>query len=339
VERKAPEKAPDCSPPVRAFASTIPAEKTPVPLTTARRQRGVVPFDPAGAGDRDADANGVILRAQKVKDWPMLEWAVDQKIEDQREFVAWWQATVTPRQSPGRGGNKSSADLRTIPMRDAEALSGITNQQVARWRQRLRNIPAYKRSLYGTAWRAAMNGGENVRGRGDNEWHTPPEILNLVRAVLGGGIDLDPASNADAQKVVRAKRFFAKADSGLDHPWAGRVFLNPPYSVPLIAQFVAKLVHEHRAGRVSAAILLTNNSTDAKWFHEAMAAAEAVCFTLGRIEFRKWTGEVGAPPQGQALFYFGPERSRFIQIFSRLGTVLMRAEAAESRTEFSEAAG
>src|SRR5262245_43647610 len=38
VERKAPEKAPDCSPPVRARASTFPAKKTPVPLTTAPRQ-------------------------------------------------------------------------------------------------------------------------------------------------------------------------------------------------------------------------------------------------------------------------------------------------------------
>ena len=32
--------------------------------------------------------------------------------------------------------------------------------------------------------------------------------------------------------------------------------------------------------------------------------------------------------QGQALFYFGHERSRFIQIFSRLGTVLMRGRCS-----------
>src|SRR5262245_25227499 len=108
-----PHFSPHCSPPVRALASTIPAKKTPVPLTTARRQRGVVPFDPARAKERDADADAVILKAKKVKDWPTLEWAVDQKIEDQRQFCAWWQATVTPGQSPGRGGRKSSADRRT----------------------------------------------------------------------------------------------------------------------------------------------------------------------------------------------------------------------------------
>lgn len=302
------------------------------------RQRGVVPFDPSKAKQRDAEADAVIAFAKTVKKWPLLAKAVDQKIEDQIEFVAWWRATVTPAQSPGRGGRKSSADRRTIPMRDAEALSGIQNQQVSRWRQRLRNIPSYKASLYGAAWRAAMHGGENVRGRsGDNEWHTPAEIFPLVRAVLGS-IDVDPASNAEAQKIVKAKQFYTKANSSLDHQWHGRVWLNPPYSQPLIAQFVSKLLHEHRAGRVTAAILLVNNSTDAAWFHQAMAGTEAICFTRGRINFCKSTGEVGAPPQGQAFFYFGHERSRFIQIFSALGSLLMRAEAAKSHAEFSEAA-
>src|SRR5262249_298780 len=66
--------------------------------------------------------------------------------------------------------------------------------------------------------------------------------------------------------------FYSKADNGLAHPWAGRIFLNPPYSA-VIARFVTKLLQELGAGRVSAAILLTNNSTDTTWFHQAMAAA------------------------------------------------------------------
>ena len=298
-----------------------------------------MPFDPASAKQRDAEADAVIAYAKKVKDWPLLAKAVDQKIEDQIEFVAWWRATVTP----GTGGDRRSKNQRPrsallIPQTEAEVATGIRHQQVSRWHQRLQDVPAYKASLYGAAWRAAMNGGENVRGRsGDDEWHTPAEIFPLVRAVLGR-IDLDQASNAEAQKIVKAKRFYTKANSSLDHRWRGRVWLNPPYSQPLIAQFVSKLLHEHRAGRVTAAILLTNNSTDAEWFHQAMAAAEAICFTRGRIKFCKSTREVGAPPQGQAFFYLGHERSRFIQIFSALGSVLMRAEAAKSDAEFSEAA-
>jgi ParB family chromosome partitioning protein len=289
-----------------------------------------VRFDPAHARQRDAEADAVIAYARRVKDWPLLEQAVDQKIEDQREFVAWWRATVTP----GTGGDRRSANQKPrsallIPQAEAEVTTGIRHQQVTRWHQRLQDRESYRASLYGAAWRAAMSGGLNVRGcSGDDEWHTPPEVITLVRAVLGR-IDLDPASNAEAQRIVRAKRFYSKGDNGLDHPWHGKVWLNPPYSVPLLSQFVDKLLHEYRASRVQAAILLTHASTDTRWFHKAAAAAEAVCFKRGRIEFHKRDGQRGAPPWGQALFYFGPDRSRFIQAFARLG-IIVRVEAPDA---------
>lgn len=287
----------------------------------ANGKRSVVPFDPRRARERDADADAVILKAKKVKDWPLLEQAVDQKMEDQSAFVAWWRTTVTPNVGAGRG-NKNQRRPGLILQSHAEAQSGITHQQVARWRQRLQDPESYKQRLYGAAWRMAMYG-ETVRGcSGDNEWHTPASVIDLVRDVLGS-IDLDPASNADAQRIIRANRFYTIADSGLDRPWTGRVFCNPPYAAIIIAQFVAKLLAEYRAGRVTAAILLTNNSTDAVWFHEAMAVAEVVCFTLGRIKFEKPSGIVGAPPQGQAIFYFGNASERFISAFAELGTCLV----------------
>jgi phage N-6-adenine-methyltransferase len=300
----------------------------------SNQKRGVVRFDPAQARLRDAEADAIIGYARRVKDWPLLEQAVDQKLQDQREFVAWWQATVTPNAGAGRG-NKNQRRPGLVLQADAETQTGITHQTVARWRERLRRPDSYRARLFGAAYNVAMYG-ENVRGcSGDNEWCTPANIVALVREVLGG-IDLDPASNAEAQRIVRAKRFYSKGDNGLDRAWRGRVFLNPPYSA-VIAAFVDKLLHEYRAGRVSAAILLTNNSTDAAWFHQAAAAADALCFTLGRIAFCKSTGEVGAPPQGQALFYYGPDRSRFIQTFARHGTIV-RVEATESCAELSEAA-
>ena len=84
-------------------------------------------------------------------------------------------------------------------------------------------------------------------GTGENEWFTPPEFLELARTVLGV-IDLDPASSDKAQEVVQAEQYFAKADDGLAKQWHGRVWLNPPYAQPFIAQFVAKLVAEIEAG-------------------------------------------------------------------------------------------
>jgi hypothetical protein len=47
---------------------------------------------------------------------------------------------------------------------------------------------------------------------------------------------------------VQAIGYFTKEDDGLEHDWRGRVWLNPPYAQPAIAQFVSKMVAERRAG-------------------------------------------------------------------------------------------
>ncbi len=89
----------------------------------------------------------MIEHAKRIKDWPQLERAVEQKVAEQREFVAWWEGTVTVRQSTGRKGDKSSSVLSTISMRDAEKLTGIRNEQVSRWRGKLADEEKYRSDL------------------------------------------------------------------------------------------------------------------------------------------------------------------------------------------------
>ena len=153
---------------------------------------------------------------------------------------------------------------------------------------------------------------------GENDWYTPPEIIESARVVLGG-IDLDPASSVLAQDVVKAKTYYTKADNGLDKEWAGKTWLNPPYSMPEIGLFTEKLV----GSPVDEFIVLTNNSSDTRWFHLLLEHSYLVCFTKGRLSFTNPSMETMATRQGQALFYKGDRDDLFISEFRKYGEILM----------------
>ena len=153
---------------------------------------------------------------------------------------------------------------------------------------------------------------------GDNEWYTPAKYVELARTVFGT-IDLDPASNERAQKVVKATTYFDASTNGLAQKWSGRIWLNPPYSQPEIMQFIQKLIDE--LPNIDEAILLTHNYTDTAWFHLAAKNAPAICFTRGRIKFYNQNGEGCAPTQGQAFFYYGKNKERFAEVFKDVGFI------------------
>ena len=121
---------------------------------------------------------------------------------------------------------------------------------------------------------------------------------------------------------MQARAYFSLEDDALTQDWSGRVFLNPPYSQPLISQFIDKLLTEIDAGTVDAAITLTHNYTDTAWFQKLAHAAHAVCFTRGRVRFISALGDIAAPTQGQAFCYFGPDVDRFTSIFAAVGVVM-----------------
>ena len=71
----------------------------------AKRTAGLpTKFKPEEAKSRDAKADAVIDYAKKVKDWPMLEAAIEKKMEDQVEFLRWWDKKV--RKKGGADGYK-----------------------------------------------------------------------------------------------------------------------------------------------------------------------------------------------------------------------------------------
>jgi len=175
---------------------------------------------------------------------------------------------------------------------------------------------------------------------GEVEWYTPVKFIDAVVAVMGA-IDLDPASSAAAQAHVKADKFFTIDDDGLSQPWAGRVFLNPPYAMPFIKQFAARMADAWDKGEIEQGILLANNATDTEWFHIAAAACTALCFTKGRSSFLKSMAgelsEMDTPTHGQVFLYFGTQVSRFAEVFENYGLILTKY-AAPTTLSLSEAA-
>ena len=106
---------------------------------------------PAGKQQRQAKFDALIDYARKVKDWPLLNDAVDAKIEDQAEFVRWWDAKVRINQGTRTDLNAERGLSRNI----AEADTGISQQQVSRWRKSLADPAKYRDRLILAAYRKA----------------------------------------------------------------------------------------------------------------------------------------------------------------------------------------
>ena len=153
--------------------------------------------------------------------------------------------------------------------------------------------------------------------RGPVEWYTPEHVIEAAAVVLGD-IDLDPASCANANRIVNALKFYTLEDNGLEQPWTGRVWLTPPYDA--VGPWVEKLIAEYEAGNVTEAILLVNANTETRWFEKLWKFS--ICFVRGRLKF--WNPEkttaVGAP-HGNAVIYVGQSPETFAAEFQRIGTV------------------
>lgn len=78
------------------------------------------------------------------------------------------------------------------------------------------------------------------RDASGDETYTPAYVIECVRTALGGEIDFDPCTSAEANKVVDASVWMDIEADCLKQDWiserafkrAVRFFMNPPYSKP-----------------------------------------------------------------------------------------------------------
>lgn len=147
---------------------------------------------------------------------------------------------------------------------------------------------------------------------GTEDWCTPAEVLEPVRRVFGGHIDLDPCSNPHSIVCARRSVMLPKwreayerkavgevltqrvlasigeaeevifAD-GLEVAWRGSTYVNPPYSAKPLGAFMAKASLEARRGVPT--IMLTPSKTDLRAWQAHVPSAAAICFIKGRLDF------------------------------------------------------
>ena len=136
-----------------------------------------------------------------------------------------------------------------------------------------------------------------------DEWYTPKEIIDAL-----GVFDLDPCAPIEPLYQT-AIGMYNKNHDGLSRNWYGRVWLNPPYSRPLIEQFITRMA-EHNNG-----IALLFNRCDSKMFRDVIfEKASSMLFMRKRIRFYHPDGTRGnSPGCGSILIAFGLENSEILK--------------------------
>ena len=142
-----------------------------------------------------------------------------------------------------------------------------------------------------------------LKTKATDEWYTPKDLIDSL-----GLFDLDPCAPVH-RLWDTAEQHYTKEDDGLSKEWYGRVWLNPPYSRPLLDQFVHKMV-EHDNG-----IMLLFNRCDNKMFQEEIFPhAKAMIFLRKRIHFYRSDGTKGSQPGcGSVLIAFGNENAEILK--------------------------
>lgn len=144
-----------------------------------------------------------------------------------------------------------------------------------------------------------------------DNWFTPKGLIEAAREVMGG-IDLDPASCPKANALIKATAFYTKKDDGLSKTWQGKVWLNPPYSMPLIEKFTYHLLASV-GSEVPQACILTRNATETKWCQALLKSCDRFCLLNKRVSFWHPEKTVGTDKCGHILFYFGDRGDKFHQ--------------------------
>lgn len=149
-----------------------------------------------------------------------------------------------------------------------------------------------------------------------DRWQTPPHLFRRLDRDYGP-CDLDAAANAENALCPRWLGPGGLAEDALTVDWADygrRIFLNPPYSQPLLTTFVGHAAAQVHLG-VERVVCLLPATTEVRWFQlyvydyfrRAWRPGVSVEFLPGRVHFiRPGAGPAVNPPAGSLVVVFDP---------------------------------
>ena len=155
---------------------------------------------------------------------------------------------------------------------------------------------------------------------GNQEWGTPPLIIEAARKTMGS-IDLDPASCAEANAIVKADSYLGKVTDGLICTWWGNVWLNWPFGRKENYLWVSKLMREWSTGHIRQALTICFAATSEGWFEPLKSYPQ--CSLNGRTNYIDLaTGlVVKGVSKGSVVTYLGHNLDAFVYNFTPLGEI------------------
>ena len=163
------------------------------------------------------------------------------------------------------------------------------------------------------------------------EWWTPMPIIESVRAVFGGVIEMDPATHPS--NPTQAQKFYTQQNDGLVQPWEwpdgyrNNIFCNPPYG-PQLRPFLSRIAQYALRGHPMIVVLPVTARYDQDYWHECVFNKNvvAICFVRGRISFDKPLlsddGDNGNNIYPTSIIGYNVLWSKFSQEMSKYGVVL-----------------
>ena len=175
-----------------------------------------------------------------VHDWPTLKIAIEQKIQDQTEFVGWWDESIRSVGNPAKKGKDLIVtDQGQLTVNTAEDLTGISKKQVSKWRKRLKDPEKYREALYGATYHKAMaevNDTTATKWTGAARRKPSPKLwLSVLMIQTRARLPAVIYETINVAREYLTKELKKKLDFEREAPWVRSLFTNKEhYTNPMV---------------------------------------------------------------------------------------------------------